>query len=239
MTPPSPANSPDDLALRDDIIHTLKDIGYPADRSAFRDCPAVIEPDGRTLRLLGHPVMERWEEPYMAVLAEIAATRATQGGAARVLEVGFGLGLSAGYVSRHAPREHVVIECNRAVADLARRFAATSPHPVSVLEGFWEDVVPTLPDGGFDGILFDTYPLSDDEVDSIFHPFVPHAHRLLRPGGVFTYYSDEAHGFDADHLAVLHASGFTKISGRVCRVAPPPGCEYWRQDTILAPVVEK
>jgi len=48
--------------------------------------------DGRGEMLIidGHPVMSQWEQPYMAQLASVA----TRNGG-RVLEVGFGLGLSA------------------------------------------------------------------------------------------------------------------------------------------------
>jgi guanidinoacetate N-methyltransferase len=100
-------------------------------------------------------------------------------------------------------------------------------------------VVPTLPSDSFDGILFDTYPLTEEEVDTIFHPFVPHAHRLLKPGGVLTYFSDEATDFSLDHQATLRAAGFARFRGQLCHISPPPDCEYWKLPTILAPVVEK
>lgn len=45
---------------------------------------------GEMLIIDGHPVMEQWEKPYMFKLGEVA----TRNGG-RVLEVGFGLGLSA------------------------------------------------------------------------------------------------------------------------------------------------
>ena len=66
-----------DQIIEADIIRTLKDIGLTAPPETWRDAAPVIDPDGQTLRLLGHPVMERWEEPYMKKLAEIATSKVT------------------------------------------------------------------------------------------------------------------------------------------------------------------
>lgn len=49
--------------------------------------------DDFKLEIAGHPVRQKWEEPYMKRLAEIATMN---GG--RVLEVGFGMGISASYI---------------------------------------------------------------------------------------------------------------------------------------------
>lgn len=225
-----------DRAIEADVIRTLNAIGFPASLDAWRESSAEINADRETLSMLGHPVMSGWEKPYMRKLAEIATSKARMG---RVLELGFGLGISAGFIQDHAPAEHVIIEMNQQIAAMARQFAATQRSKVTILEGFWQDVVPTLISGSFQGILFDTYPLSEHEVDVIFYPFLEHAHRLLAPGGVLTYYSDEASWFSPDHLARLRDAGFTKIDGVLCAVMPPPDCEYWRQTTMLAPIVEK
>lgn len=73
----------DDL-IESDIIHTLKSIGFPDSFDSWQKAKPKVDPDGQTLRLLGHPVMERWEEPYMKKLAEIATSQtsgsATGGG---------------------------------------------------------------------------------------------------------------------------------------------------------------
>ena len=66
--------------------------------------------DGERLDIDGHPVMQAWEAPYMASLATIA----TRNGG-RVLEVGFGLGLSAGAVQAcGSVTEHLIMEANGA-----------------------------------------------------------------------------------------------------------------------------
>ncbi|MEK7834057.1 MAG: class I SAM-dependent methyltransferase [Acidobacteriota bacterium] len=230
----------DDL-IESDIIHTLKSIGFPESPESWQQATPVIDSDGQTLRLLGHPVMERWEEPYMKKLAEIATSKATSlatGGGA-VLELGFGLGMSAQFIQSYAPEHHVIIEMNQAIAEAARAFARQQSRRVTILDGTWQTIVPRLESESFQGILFDTYPLSEEEVDVIFYPFLEHAYRLLAPGGVLTYYSDEATWFSDDHLAALREVGFTKINGELVDVTPPPNCLYWRQATILAPIVEK
>lgn len=230
-----------DQQIESDIIHTLKSIGFPESLESWQQATPMIDPDGQTLRLLGHPVMERWEEPYMKKLAEIVTSKASRlvAGGGAVLELGFGLGLSAQFIQSCAPKHHVIIEMNRAIAEAARAFAKQQSGRITILEGTWQEIVPGLESESFQGILFDTYPLSEEEVDVIFYPFLEHAYRLLAPGGVLTYYSDEATWFSDVHLAALREVGFTKIDGELVPVTPPQDCLYWRQSTILAPIVEK
>ncbi len=227
---------PVDRRIEADIIATLKKIGFPDQLEEWKTASPVIDPFSETLHLSGHPVMSGWERPYMRKLAEISTSKAQSG---KVLELGFGLGISAGFIQEYSPAEHVIIEMNQSIAELGRQFATRQATPVTILEGMWQDVVPQLPSNSFQGILFDTYPLTEEEVDVIFHPFLPHAHRLLAPGGILTYYSDEATWFSDDHLGALRNAGFTKITGVLCEVPVPPDCQYWRQNTILAPIVEK
>lgn len=113
----------------------------------------------------------------MRTLAEIATSR---GGT--VLEVGFGMGISAWFIQEHEIERHVIIEANHDVAQRAREFAGTACHSVDVLVGLWEEVVAEIPDGTIDGILFDSYPLTDAELFKNHFPFFPHAWRMLRGG---------------------------------------------------------
>lgn len=178
--------------------------------------------------------MEDWEDGYMRELATIAA----QGGGT-VLEVGFGMGISAGYIQRFPIEEHIVIEANRAVYEKLLAFSQTAPCNVTPLLGFWEEITPSLRDGSITGILFDTYPLTEGEIHTNHFPFFKEAFRLLQPNGTLTYYSDEIEEFSPDHEEALREAGFTRLEKRICSVAPPPDCAYWKSPTILAPLIRK
>ncbi len=219
-----------------ETLESRRQIGFPSDRNLWRESPAEFDDARSVLKILGHPVMENWEEPYMRSLARIAASR---GG--KVLEVGFGLGISAAFIQAGPVTEHVIIEANRNVYQNALHFARTAKVQTIVYEGFWQDVVDHLACGSFNGILFDTYPMTLDEVHCQHYGFFKQARRLLKTGGVFTYYSDEVESFSPPHRQALNHAGFPDdcISGEICRVNPPPECEYWQSKTFLAPVIIK
>lgn len=188
------------------------------------------------LKIFGHPVMEDWEVPYMKRLAKIATS---QGGT--VLEVGFGMGISAHFIQREKIRRHIIIEVNHEVAERARTFAKRAKRPVTVLEGLWEEVAGEIPNKSLDGILFDTYPLTKAEIHRNHFFFFKTAFIKLKPGGIFTYYSDEIDAYHPHHLRKLMDVGFKlkNISAEIVSVKPPPECEYWKSDTILVPIVKK
>jgi guanidinoacetate N-methyltransferase len=220
--------------LREQLSGMYSKIGFHP-REAWKNAPAVF--GDHTLKILDHPVMEDWERPYMAALAEIAAT-----GGGSILEVGFGMGMSSSCISATpGVTTHVIIEANRDVAVRARAFAAeVRSHNCRVLEGFWEDVIDQIPDDSVDGILFDAYPLDESEVMNQAH-FASTAYRKLRPGGRFTYFSDEISAYRPEHVKTLIAAGFSEvnISARIVAVEPPADCTYWKSNTILAPILLK
>jgi len=202
----------------------------------WMDAPAVLGDDGRTLSILNHPVMEVWEDNYMEELAKIA----TRNGG-RVLEVGFGMGRSSRFIHNNpSVTNHVIVEANHDIADLAREFAEAASIKVDVIEGLRDDVLNDLDPDSFDGMLNDTYPLNELEVNAQ-ELCAPLAYRVLRKGGVLTYFSDEPERFRRKHLETLLAAGFQaeNIDGKLIDVNPPADCKYWNVNTILAPIVVK
>lgn len=185
------------------------------------------------LEILGRSVMEKWEEPYMKELANIVTSN---GG--KILEVGFGLGISARYIQEHEIEEHIIIEGNAGVFVKLEEFAQQTKHKVTPIFGLWQDVVDSLPNDSFDGILFDTFVITENDVIEIPYYFIEQAYRLLKKGGVFSRFMREIE-ITPDYRQFLNKAGFFNISSTLCSVNPPEDCLYWDKPVMLAPIIIK
>ena len=191
--------------------------------------------DESQLVIENQQVMQEWERPLMRVMAQIAAE--THGD---VLEVGFGMGISATHIQELGVKSHTIIECNRDVAKVFTAWKGRYPgRNITLIEGKWQEVVNRL--GTYDAIFFDAYPLNEEEfVEHVINSvtfaehFFPVAAGCLRKGGVFTYYTNEIDSFSRRHQRLLF-NYFSSLTLSVVRpLSPPEDCNYWWSDSMVA-----
>jgi guanidinoacetate N-methyltransferase len=164
----------------------------------------ALPDDLRNAALADEQIMEEWQLPLMETMAAIAAR---SGG--DVLEIGFGLGVSAELMQRHGVRSHTVVECNPSVIERFERWRSAYPgRDIRMVPGLWQDVIADL--GKYDAIFFHTYALDEDESVELLERsvtfaahFFPAAAEHLRPGGVFTYLTGEIDSLSRAHQRLL------------------------------------
>ena len=188
--------------------------------------------DGQLI-IEGQQVMQDWEAELMRRMAERVG--ATHGD---ILEIGFGLGLSATFIEEQGVRSHTIVEFNEEVLKKASAWAAERPdRDIELLQGHWQAVLPQL--GDFDGIFWDAFPTSEDEFDqyvlrdsTVAEAFFCEAAAHLRAGGVFTYYTNERESLSRRHQRSL-LRYFSSFSVEVVDgLVPPPDCQYWWTDRM-------
>ena len=187
-------------------------------------------------RLDPQAIMEDWQVPLMRAMAEVVT--AAHGD---VLEVGFGRGVAADLVQRGGVRSHTLVECSEPVRrQFFEPWRATYPdRDIQLLFGRWQDLVDRL--GSYDGILFHTYPMSEQEyVDYVVgsvtfaEHFFPVAADRLRAGGVFTYLTHEIDSLSRRHQRLL-LRHFRSFGVEVVRnlPVPPDSTDLWWADAMV------
>ncbi|GAB2846046.1 hypothetical protein GCM10027074_11160 [Streptomyces deserti] len=224
----------DDATDDFETLHAVAERGVAGGRrpGMAGDLSGAAHRDDSQLLIAGQQVMQSWERPLMAELSRLAAS--SHG---HVLEVGFGMGISASILQDEGVASHTIIEANPEVARAARAWADRRPTRTHVVEGRWQDVIDSL--GTFDGILFDTYPADEREYEqyvvrdaAYVEHFLPAAADHLGPGGTLSYYTMEIDSLSRRHQRALlrHFSSFSV--GVVAGLEPPADCTYWWADSM-------
>jgi guanidinoacetate N-methyltransferase len=149
-------------------------------------------------------IMEDWQIPVMEAMARIAGRAGGD-----VLEVGFGRGVSADMIQRHAIRSHTIVECNDTVIERFHQWrAGYAERDIRLIAGRWQDTVAQF--GAYDAVFFHTYPLNEEELLAYVSRSVTFAEHFfataashLREGGVFTYLTNEIDSLSRAHQRLL------------------------------------
>tara|TARA_Y100000593_G_scaffold72277_1_gene132753 strand:+ start:1371 stop:1934 length:564 start_codon:yes stop_codon:yes gene_type:complete len=122
-------------------------------------------------------VMMEWESMLMREHARVACHNRGD-----VLEIGFGMGLSARHIQSFYPRSHTIVECHQQILmRLYHWIAHNNVKNVRVIEGKWYEKRAEL--SIYDGIFFDTFR------DKSAPQFADCAQDLIKPGGKITFWN--------------------------------------------------
>ena len=186
-------------------------------------------------QLSDQEIMEDWQAPLMRSMVDWVAESHGD-----VLEIGFGRGVAATAIQSVGVRSHTVIEMNpHSIADhfdpWRKRFADRT---IQLIEGRWQDNLERL--STYDGVFFHAFPMNEAEfVEYVAHSstfaehFFPHAARLLRPHGVFTYLSTEIDSLSRRHQRSL-LDHFDEVQLKVQRLNVPTDTkDAWWADSMV------
>ena len=120
-------------------------------------------------------VMGDWEDPIMKAHAEITCRN---GG--HILEVGFGMGISANYIQEQDIESHTIIELNDEIYQKAVEWAKDKPN-TKIVSGDWKTIEL---DEKFDAIFFDAYVQ-----DKLYMLFPIHILKFCKVGTILTFFN--------------------------------------------------
>jgi len=151
----------------------IDNIKFSRQELEYLDDYLVIKKYKNRTRKSSAMVMERWEEPIIKKHVELLNVKDKD-----VLEIGFGMGISANMIQEGQPKSHTIIECHPQVINY---FMTTYEHrdKIKLIPDFWQNVINSI--GKFDCILFDTYLDKPEQ-------FFELVDNILREDGKFTYF---------------------------------------------------
>ena len=119
----------------------------------YKDRTLIFEEDKIYYRYEGYdidfPVMMSWLDSIMKAKADYVCENGGD-----ILEIGFGMGISADYIQANNPSSHTIVEIHPQVIEKLKVWAQNKSN-VTIIEGDWFDIKESL--ATYDGILFDTW----------------------------------------------------------------------------------
>ena len=109
----------------------------------------TFESNKITIEEVGDEIMMDWEHPIMSA----SAAYVTEGGG-DILEIGFGMGISAGYIQSHSISSHTIVENHPQILEKLQTWVNGKSN-VTIISQSWADVTGSL--STYDGVFYDTY----------------------------------------------------------------------------------
>lgn len=177
----------------------------------------VFESDKITIDGVGDEVMMDWEHSIMSA----SAAYVTEGGG-DILEIGFGMGISAGYMHSHSIDSHTIVENHPQIIPKAVEWASGKSN-VTIVSQSWYDVKDSL--GQFDGVFYDTY--GDDNAKQ----FSSSLSNLTKDGTKVTWWQDRSNNRSNYH-------GIQNVTYKSINVSPPSNTYFTGSTIYYLPMKE-
>lgn len=158
-------------------------------------------------------VMMEWEAPIM----EASANYVCENGG-DILEIGFGMGISAGYIQGSSIKSHTIVECHPQVLEKAREWATDKPN-VTIIEGEWFNIKDSL--ATYDGVFYDTYGESDWSL------FSKNIESLVKPNAKVTWWNN-----NTNYTTIHDING---VVYEVINIDTPPENNYFNSNKYYLP----
>jgi protein arginine N-methyltransferase 2 len=157
-------------------------------------------------------VMMSWEAPIMSASAACVCS-----GGGDILEIGFGMGISAGYMHSHSIASHTIMENHPDVIPRAQAWASGKSN-VTIVTGSWYDIKDSL--STYNGVFYDAYG-DDDQIH-----FSSSLSSLVKKGGIATWWNshpNETNFFNIPNVTYQQYS------------VDPPANTYFNHTTYYLP----
>jgi len=149
-------------------------------------------------------VMMDWEDPLMKKHAEVVCQ---DGG--HILEIGFGLGISANYIQEEDILSHTIIEINDDIYEILLEWSKDKPNVIPI-KGDWFELSDTLESDKYDGIFYDGYGGQNEM------KIIDFAIKHTKNNGIFTYFN----------LTKKNFLNITDLNYELVEVDIDPDCNY-------------
>ena len=160
-------------------------------------------------------VMMSWEDNIMKASADYVCENGGD-----ILEIGFGMGISADYIQANNINSHTIVENHPQIIERLKTWAQGKPN-VIIIEGDWFDIKDSL--STYDGLFYDTF--GDENIDG----FKATLLSLMKLGGKATWWNNFT---NTDDVFFIDGTTYEAIS------VNPVDNRYFNSNTYYLPKKE-